>query len=281
LPIMSFLKRKKKQAPSHMPLLQAEASSARTAPSPSPRQSSTPSPLAEPSARAEVDEIGQEDTGPEDMLDATFIGRTIKLIRAENWEQDLLPTMSQDTQILYENQRGYVLLSSYELTSSMFLFGKPYFSCNSLIHSLKFDPPAYQRTDSFLSSHPGTIDPSDPSNKFKSSWPPDPLKLYYSPYSPHDALLSLDSMKGNGWRWKQDRWYVDMRGDVDEEGWEYAFYWNGRYWWCGGNWHGKSVFVHGWVRRRKWIRELHRIEVHPATLWGYSHGIEKGGSRCC
>ena len=56
---------------------------------------------------------------------------------------------------------------------------------------------------------------------------------------------------------------VDMRGDVDEEGWEYAFYWNGRYWWCGGNWHGKAVLIHGWVRRRKWIRELQRKQVSP------------------
>jgi hypothetical protein len=112
LPTMGFLKRKKKQAPHHMPLLQAEASSARTAPSPSPQQSATPSPLPELSARVEGEETGQEDTGPEDMLDVTFIGRTIKLVRAENWEQDLLPTISQDTQILFENQRGYLPLYS-------------------------------------------------------------------------------------------------------------------------------------------------------------------------
>lgn len=148
----------------------------------------------------------------------------------------------------------------------MIFFGKPYFSGNSLIQSFKIDPPPYQKTNTFLASHPGQIDPSNPhSNNSKSNfkkdniWPPDPLRLYYSPYSPHDGFLSLDS---SGWEWKQDRWYVDMRGDVDDEGWEYAFYWNGRYMCCGGNWHGKSVFIHGWVRRRKWIRrEIERIEV--------------------
>ena len=65
------------------------------------------------------------------------------------------------------------------------------------------------------------------------------------------------------YKWKQDRWYVDMRGDVDEEGWEYAAYWNGRWKWFGGNWHGKHVLIHGWVRRRRWVRELQRIQVCP------------------
>ena len=146
------------------------------------------------------------------------------------------------------------------LTSSMFFFGRPYFSTNSLVQSFKIDPPPYQRTDSFLTSHAGTVDPSDPRNK---QWPPDPMKLYYSPYSPYDGFLSLDLAMGTSWRWKQDRWYVDMRGDVDQEGWEYAFYWNGRYWWCGGNWHGKAVLIHGWVRRRKWIRTMERDQVFP------------------
>ena len=144
----------------------------------------------------------------------------------------------------------------------MFVFGKPYFSCNALIRSLNFDPPPYQNTNTLLAAHPGPIDPSDPGNK---NWPPDPLKLYYSPYSPRDGFLSLDSATGQAWQWKQGRWYVDMRGDVDEEGWEYAFYWNGRYRWCGGNWHGKAVLIHGWVRRRKWIRELQRKQV-PSPL---------------
>jgi hypothetical protein len=144
------------------------------------------------------------------------------------------------------------------LICSVVLFGKPYFSGNSLIQSFKFDPPPYQRTNTFLALRPGLIDPSDPQNK---KWPPDPEKLYYSPYSPHDGILAMDSLHGHSWTWKQDRWYVDMRGDVDDEGWEYAFYWNGRYRWCGGNWHGKSVLIHGWVRRRRWVRDMERIQV--------------------
>lgn len=148
----------------------------------------------------------------------------------------------------------------------MFLFGKPFFSGNSLLRSFKFDPPPFQTTNTFLSRDPGTIDPSNPHNappyppnSKKEKWPPDPLKLYVAPFSPHDTLLLLDSRRGGrSFMWKQDRWYVDMRGDVDQEGWEYAFYWNGRWRWCGGNWHGQARFVHSWVRRRKWIRELIR-----------------------
>jgi hypothetical protein len=169
-----------------------------------------------------------------------------------------------------------------------FFFGKPYFSCDTLIQSIKFDPPPYQKTSTFF-LNPPDIDPSDPhstqphhlhhlnipninnptSNPKKTpkkskkgpSWPPDPSKLYYSPYSPSTGILSLDSCKGSSWHWTQDRWYVDMRGDVDEEGWEYAFYWGGRYRWIGGNWHGKHVFLHAWVRRRRWVRKMERLPV--------------------
>jgi len=159
----------------------------------------------------------------------------------------------------------------------MFFFRKPYFSSNSLVQSFKFDPPPYQNTTTFLSHPPPTdptLDPSSPHptprnprhhSKKKDTWPPDPLKLYYSPYTPRDSFLALDSETGNAWRWRQDRWYVDMRGDVDDEGWEYAFYWNGRYNWVGGNWHGKAVWFHGYVRRRKWVREIRRKEVSSLT----------------
>lgn len=152
----------------------------------------------------------------------------------------------------------------------MFVFGKPYFSGNSLVRSFKFDPPPYQTTNTFLTTHPGTIDPSNPRNASNAkhgegNWPPDPLRLYYSPFSPHDGFLSLDSRREMSFMWKQDRWYVDMRGDVDQEGWEYAFYWNGRWRWCGGNWHGQARFIHAWVRRRKWVRQLIRKPVHPRT----------------
>jgi len=145
------------------------------------------------------------------------------------------------------------------LICRMFWFGKPYFSGNSLVRTGALDPPRFQRTSTRVTINPGSIDPSNPSSSSaKNAWPPDPSRLYYSTYGPHSGILELDSLTGNAWKWKQDRWYVDMRGDVDEEGWEYAYIWDGRYYFIGGNWHGKSVLGHSWVRRRRWVRELVR-----------------------
>jgi hypothetical protein len=97
--------------------LQAEASSVRTE-SESPGQSphhlprtstSEPPPSSLPLPTVSPVKVGQTDPGsPGDMLDVTFIGRTIKLVLAENWEDDVIPTIPQETRILYENQRGYL-----------------------------------------------------------------------------------------------------------------------------------------------------------------------------
>ena len=117
-----------------MPLLQAEAAAARTASSPESPDSTVPqsshesaheqepTPEQHPSTSSEQlnpsesspvgpEQETVEDTDPEDMLDATFIGRTIKLARAENWEQDIIPTIPQQTKVLYENQRGLSTLT--------------------------------------------------------------------------------------------------------------------------------------------------------------------------
>ena len=114
-----------------MPLLQAEAAAAQSVSLPSSHNSSRGQSLHElvpeqqdppeeqtstsseqqnpsdPSPVEQEEEPAVEYTGPEDMLDIAFIGRTIKLVRAENWEQDIIPTIPQETRILYENQRGY------------------------------------------------------------------------------------------------------------------------------------------------------------------------------
>jgi hypothetical protein len=42
----------------------------------------------------------------DDNLDPRLIGRTITLVEAHDWEEDLVKTPSQQTRILYENQRG-------------------------------------------------------------------------------------------------------------------------------------------------------------------------------
>jgi hypothetical protein len=41
-----------------------------------------------------------------DIPDSSLIGRSIKLVRAENWQDDIIRTSPKETHILYENQRG-------------------------------------------------------------------------------------------------------------------------------------------------------------------------------
>ncbi|KAL1854226.1 hypothetical protein Plec18170_004990 [Paecilomyces lecythidis] len=51
------------------------------------------------------------------------------------------------------------------------------------------------------------------------------------------------------WEWAWKTWYVDMSGDVDEEGWEYSFSFS-----IKKAWHGTHPWFHSWVRRRRWVR---------------------------
>jgi hypothetical protein len=53
------------------------------------------------------------DEPPEDMSAPDLIGRTIKLVRADNWREDIIETPPKETYILYENQRGYTLQLNY------------------------------------------------------------------------------------------------------------------------------------------------------------------------
>ncbi|KAL4764286.1 uncharacterized protein BDW70DRAFT_108289 [Aspergillus foveolatus] len=51
------------------------------------------------------------------------------------------------------------------------------------------------------------------------------------------------------WEWAWKTWYVDMSGDVDEQGWQYAFSFL-----RSSSWHGTHPFWHSFVRRRRWVR---------------------------
>ncbi|KAL2826985.1 hypothetical protein BDW59DRAFT_59178 [Aspergillus cavernicola] len=50
------------------------------------------------------------------------------------------------------------------------------------------------------------------------------------------------------WEWVWRTWYVDMSGDVDEQGWQYGFSF------AASSWHGTHPFCHSFVRRRRWVR---------------------------
>lgn len=69
------------------------------------------------------------------------------------------------------------------------------------------------------------------------------------------------------WVWSWKNWYVDMGGDVDEEGWEYSWGFQRR-----AIWHGTHPWFHSYVRRRRWIRKRTRKEKdRPNKIFGDAH----------
>ena len=106
----------------------------------------------------------------------------------------------------------------YENQRGSFFCGIPLYSSNSL---LNFDPSPWQ-----------TANFRDSAVNITNFQLPDP-----------------------SWVWDWKTWYVDMSHDVDEEGWEYSFSFNGVY-----SWHGTHPFLYSFVRRRRWLRR--RVRTH-------------------
>lgn len=104
--------------------------------------------------------------------------------------------------VLWENQRG------------SFLFGRPYYSSNSL---LNFDPTAW--TNVYGKSSAVDI---------TSATLPDP-----------------------SWEWAWKMWYVDMSLDCDEQGWQYSFMFQNRFPWHGTHpWPYSFARRRRWIRKR-------------------------------
>ncbi|KAJ5723293.1 Meiotically protein [Penicillium malachiteum] len=99
----------------------------------------------------------------------------------------------------------------YENQRGSFFFGVPLYSHSSL---LNFDPGAWM-------THDNRISPVNITN----AQLPDP-----------------------SWEWAWRTWYVDMSGDVDEQGWQYSFSFG------SSQWHGTHPWFHSFVRRRRWVR---------------------------
>lgn len=99
----------------------------------------------------------------------------------------------------------------YENQRGSFFFGIPLYSHSSL---LNFDPSAWMTQDKRASAV-----------NITNAQLPDP-----------------------SWEWAWRTWYVDMSGDVDEQGWQYAFSFG------SSHWHGTHPWLHSFVRRRRWVR---------------------------
>ena len=104
----------------------------------------------------------------------------------------------------------------YENQRGTFFFGIPLYSHSSL---LNFDPGAWM-----------TQDKRDSAVNITNAQLPDP-----------------------SWEWAWKAWYVDMSGDVDEQGWQYAFSFG------SSQWHGTHPWFHSFVRRRRWVRLRNKV----------------------
>jgi hypothetical protein len=102
----------------------------------------------------------------------------------------------------------------YENQRGWFIFGIPLFSSKAL-WNLRVDQPAW--VDANLK--PSAVN-------ITNAQVPDP-----------------------SWVWEWKSWYVDMSHDVDEEGWQYSF------WFKRAAWHGNHPWFHSFVRRRRWLRK--------------------------
>ncbi|KAI9295195.1 hypothetical protein K502DRAFT_365198 [Neoconidiobolus thromboides FSU 785] len=58
------------------------------------------------------------------------------------------------------------------------------------------------------------------------------------------------------WEWVDDKWMIDMSGDVDPHGWQYAFHFKNH------TWRGETKAFHNFVRRRRWIRLRRKKQEH-------------------
>lgn len=109
------------------------------------------------------------------------------------------------------NKRGSELDILYENQRGWFVFGVPRYSHSSL---LNFDPSPWMTQDKRASAV-----------NITNAQLPDP-----------------------SWEWAWKSWYVDMSGDVDEQGWQYSFSFS------SSSWHGTQPWFHSFVRRRRWVR---------------------------
>ncbi|OJJ71972.1 hypothetical protein ASPBRDRAFT_55221 [Aspergillus brasiliensis CBS 101740] len=122
----------------------------------------------------------------------------------------------------------------YENQRGWFFFGIPLYSHSSL---LNFDPSAWQTAD--LRDSPVDI---------TNAQVPDP-----------------------SWVWAWRSWYVDMSGDVDDQGWQYSFSFKST------AWHGSHPWFHSFVRRRRWVRVRTKrlVDRHGRTELEMAHRLNE------
>uniref|UniRef100_A0A060T985 ARAD1D13552p n=1 Tax=Blastobotrys adeninivorans TaxID=409370 RepID=A0A060T985_BLAAD len=73
--------------------------------------------------------------------------------------------------------------------------------------------------------------------------------------------MSVYLLPDRSWDWKWKRWYVDMSGDVDDQGWTYSIRFG------SGSWHGSHIWFHSFVRKRSWVRLRQKRKINPRAVF--------------
>jgi hypothetical protein len=87
-----------------------------------------------------------------------------------------------------------------------------------------------------------------PNFSSKSLLPVDPDEWTNSNFETSAMDISDFEVPDPSWEWVHKSWLVDMTGDVDEDGWEYAMTFH------GSPWHGNYEIFRSFARRRRWLR---------------------------
>ncbi|KAG0367184.1 hypothetical protein BGX24_003339 [Mortierella sp. AD032] len=82
----------------------------------------------------------------------------------------------------------------------------------------------------------------------KSLLPVDPDEWTDQKFQTSAMNTSDYELPDPSWEWVHKSWLVDMTGDVDEDGWEYAMTFH------GSPWHGNYEIFRSFSRRRRWLR---------------------------
>lgn len=93
----------------------------------------------------------------------------------------------------------------------------------------------------------------------KSLLPVDPDEWTDSRFETSAMDITDYELPDPSWEWVHKSWLVDMTGDVDEDGWEYAMTFH------GSPWHGNYEIFRSFARRRRWLR-LRKRKVKPCSF---------------
>jgi len=155
---------------------------------------------------------GHEPTGSDDGQEEDSRWGEGRVQRGRRKVKDMVRAPKKSSEWQGQDDPNVQVDILYENQRGFFLCGIPHFSSNSL---LNFDP---------------------------SPW-------LDGQFKPSAVDITNAQVPDPNWEWSSRTWYVEMSHDVDEEGWEYSF------WFKNCSWHGTRPWFHSFVRRRRWLRQ--------------------------